>query len=78
MDYLPLFHNLKGRRVVVVGGGEIALRKVRLVQEAGALITLVAKNFCPDLLDMHSSDSKQGSNRLELITATYEHKHLLQ
>lgn len=78
MDYLPLFHNLKGRRVVVVGGGEIALRKVRLVQEAGALITLVAKDFCPDLLDMHNSDIKQGSNTLELITAGYEHKHLIQ
>ena len=78
MDYLPLFHNLKGRRVVVVGGGEIALRKVRLVQEAGALITLVAKDFCSDLLDMHSSDTEQGGNALELITAVYEHQHLLQ
>ena len=44
MDYLPLFHNLKGRRIVVVGGGEIALRKVRLVQEASALITIIAKD----------------------------------
>ena len=78
MDYLPLFHNLKGRRVVVVGGGEIALRKVRLVQEAGALITLVAKDFCPDLLDMHSTDIKRGGNTLKLITAAYEHQHLLQ
>ena len=46
MDYLPLFHNLKGRRIVVVGGGEIALRKVRLVQQASALITIIAKDFC--------------------------------
>ena len=78
MDYLPLFHNLKGRRVVVVGGGEIALRKVRLVQEAGALITLIAKDFCADLLAMNASDSEQGDNALELITAAYEHQHLLQ
>lgn len=78
MDYLPLFHNLKGRRVVVVGGGEIALRKVRLVQEAGALITLIAKDFCADLLAMNASDSGQGDNTLELITAAYEHQHLLQ
>ena len=27
MEYLPLFHNLKGRTVLIVGGGEIALRK---------------------------------------------------
>ncbi|MGB2044366.1 MAG: siroheme synthase CysG [Porticoccaceae bacterium] len=77
MDYLPLFHKLKGQRVVVVGGGEIALRKVRLVHDAGALITLIAKDFCPDLLAMHRSDTEQGGNTLELITAAYKHEHLL-
>ena len=78
MDYLPLFHNLKGRRIVVVGGGEIALRKVRLVQEASALITIIAKDFCPDLLEMAAKDKASGCNGLELITAGYEHQHLLQ
>ena len=77
MDYLPLFHNLKGRRTVVVGGGEIALRKVRLVQEASALITIIAKDFCPDLLEMDAADKKHGCNGLELITAAYQHEHLL-
>jgi uroporphyrin-III C-methyltransferase/precorrin-2 dehydrogenase/sirohydrochlorin ferrochelatase len=78
MDYLPLFHNLKGRRIVVVGGGEIALRKVRLVQEASALITIIAKDYCPDLLEMAAKDKAAGCNGLELITAAYEHRHLLQ
>jgi len=78
MDYLPLFHNLKGRRIVVVGGGEIALRKVRLVQEASALISIIAKDFCPDLLEMAAKDKASGCNGLELITAGYEHQHLLQ
>ena len=76
MDYLPLFHNLKGRRIVVVGGGEIALRKVRLVQQASALITIIAKDFCPDLLEMDKADKEHECNGLELITAGYEHHHL--
>ncbi|AZZ45760.1 siroheme synthase CysG [Pseudomonas sp. NPDC047961] len=42
MDFLPLFHNLKGRPVLVVGGGEIALRKARLLSEAGAVLRVVA------------------------------------
>ena len=77
MDYLPLFHNLKGRNILVIGGGEIALRKVRLVQEASAIITIVAKDFCPDLLEMDAQDKKHGCNGLVLITAGYEHQHML-
>lgn len=42
MDYLPLFHNMKNRRCLVVGGGQVALRKLRTLFEAGASITLVA------------------------------------
>lgn len=42
MDFLPLFHNLNGRTVLVVGGGEIALRKARLLSEAGAALRVVA------------------------------------
>lgn len=77
MDFLPLFHNLKGRNVLVVGGGEIALRKVRLVQEASAIITIVAKDFCPDLLAMDAADKEHGCNGLRLITAVYEQQHML-
>lgn len=42
MDFLPLFHNLQGRHVLVVGGGEIALRKARLLADAGACLRVVA------------------------------------
>ena len=42
MRYFPLFADLRGRRVLVVGGGEVAERKVRLLLEAGARIDIVA------------------------------------
>ncbi len=42
MKYLPLFHRLQGGWVLVVGGGEIALRKARLLAEAGGLLRVVA------------------------------------
>jgi len=50
MDYLPLFHNLQGRLVLVVGGGDIALRKARLLSEAGAVLRVVAPQLDPQLV----------------------------
>ncbi len=42
MRHFPLFADLQGRRVLVVGGGEVAERKVRLLLEAGARVDVVA------------------------------------
>lgn len=52
MDFLPLFHNLKGRMVLVVGGGEIALRKARLLSDAGAVLRVVAPEIEPQLVEL--------------------------
>jgi len=76
MNYLPLFHNLKGRRVLVIGGGEVALRKVRLLQESGALISIVAKDFCSDLLQMDATDKQKSICHLELIRTAYQQQHI--
>ena len=43
MDFLPLFHNLKNAPVLVIGGGEVALRKVRLLTDAGAVPRVVTR-----------------------------------
>jgi uroporphyrin-III C-methyltransferase/precorrin-2 dehydrogenase/sirohydrochlorin ferrochelatase len=45
MRYFPLFADLRGRRVLVVGGGDIAERKVRLLRESGAGVDLVAREI---------------------------------
>lgn len=51
MDYFPAFLNLKDRACLIVGGGPVALRKARLLNAAGARITLVAPEICADLRD---------------------------
>ena len=55
MEFLPLFHNLRGRRVLVVGGGEIALRKSRLLADAGAVLRVVAPAIEPQLCELVNS-----------------------
>ena len=42
MDYLPIFMDLKGRSATVVGGGEVAARKVALLNQAGGKVTVIA------------------------------------
>ena len=42
MNYFPAFFDLKDRPVLLVGGGEAAARRLRLLQKAGARVTLVA------------------------------------
>lgn len=42
MDYLPLNIDLKGKSCLLVGGGEIAARKLDLLLAAGANVTVVA------------------------------------
>lgn len=39
MDSLPLFHRIKGRSVIVLGEGEAAMAKQRLVERAGGIVT---------------------------------------
>ena len=42
MDYLPLYLDLKQRPCLVVGGGEVARRKIELLLRAGATVYIVA------------------------------------
>ncbi len=49
MDYLPIFADLKDRPCLVVGGGEIAARKVRLLSRAADKILVVAPEINDEL-----------------------------
>ncbi len=52
MDFFPIFLNIKGRSCLVVGGGEVAARKVALLREAGGHVTVVAPQLGPKLREL--------------------------
>ncbi len=49
MEFLPIFLRIKGRDCLVVGGGEVAARKVGLLLRAGARVRVVAPVLCAGL-----------------------------
>jgi uroporphyrin-III C-methyltransferase / precorrin-2 dehydrogenase / sirohydrochlorin ferrochelatase len=63
MRYFPVFFDLKNRKVVVVGGGEEALRKVRLLLKTEAKVHIIADVIHEELA---------ANSRLTLKAAAYQ------
>jgi uroporphyrin-III C-methyltransferase/precorrin-2 dehydrogenase/sirohydrochlorin ferrochelatase len=52
MRAFPLFVRLENRPVLLVGGGEMAAAKLRLLRAADASVTLLAPDLIPDLASL--------------------------
>ena len=59
MDYLPLFAELKERPVLVIGGGEIAVRKIKFLLRAQAKVQVVAAVLSLNRLNVSKSAGGQ-------------------
>lgn len=56
MDYFPAFLKLEGKPCLVIGAGNVAARKVRLLLAAGADVTIVAPAINSELSALRASD----------------------
>ncbi len=70
MNTLPLFFELENRPVLIVGGGEVALRKADLLDKAGAIITFISPTYEARLT------AQFNNSRHTLITERYQKKYL--
>ncbi|MCL2578768.1 MAG: NAD(P)-dependent oxidoreductase [Oscillospiraceae bacterium] len=48
----PIFISLEEKRVLVVGGGQVAARRVNVLLSFGAAVTVVSPKLCPQLAQM--------------------------
>ena len=65
-SYYPLFASLENKICVVVGGGQVAERKVRRLLECGATVNLIAQHLTPWL------EEKRRAGLVCLISRSYE------
>ena len=63
MPTYPAELNLTNRSVLVVGGGEVAARKVAGLLQAGASVRVVSPQFCPQLLQEQRVSKECGPYR---------------
>ncbi|MEN8761417.1 MAG: siroheme synthase CysG [Thiogranum sp.] len=63
MDFFPVFMDLAGRDCLVVGGGNVAARKVNLLLRAGARVEVVAPQLCEKLAVQRSAGTITHSAR---------------
>ena len=47
--YYPILLNIQDKKCLVVGGGNVAWRKVCSLKDAGARVTVVSPEFCPEM-----------------------------
>ena len=70
MNTFPLFFKLEDRKVLIVGGGDVALRKADLLSRAGTCITVLAPSISTEIQAL-LSDSKH-----ELIYENYNKAYM--
>ena len=50
--YYPIFLNIKGKTCVVVGGGKVALRKVKMLLDGRANVFVISPNPHPEIMKL--------------------------
>ncbi|MBI4286612.1 MAG: bifunctional precorrin-2 dehydrogenase/sirohydrochlorin ferrochelatase [Chloroflexi bacterium] len=61
--YYPMFLKIEGKRCVVVGGGEVAQRKVHILLEFGAAVTVISPELDAGLKEMAQAGQIQAMLR---------------
>lgn len=57
MPYLPLNIDVRGKSILVAGGGAVAGRKIRALMDAGATVHVVAPHVSPEILPLVDNNS---------------------
>lgn len=54
MQALPIFFNIAQRPCIVIGGGDVATRKVIMLRKAQGQVAVISPELCDELREMHA------------------------
>lgn len=74
MAYFPMFVDMTERECLIVGGGNVAYRKVMVMLDFGAKVTVVAEDICEELRKLTIDDTANKENRITFIKRKFEQK----
>ena len=74
MAYFPMFVDMTERECLIVGGGNVAYRKVMVMLGFGAKVTVVAEDICDELRKLTIDDTANKENRITFIKRKFEQK----
>ena len=66
MAYFPMFVNMTERECLIVGGGNVAYRKVIVMLDFGAKVTVVAEDICDELRKLTIDDIASEDKRAHI------------
>ena len=67
MAYFPLFLDLSGKTVLIVGGGPVAARKARVLLDYGPRVLVCAPRFVPQLEELSGAELRRQPFVPELL-----------
>lgn len=74
MAYFPMFVDMTERECLIVGGGNVAYRKVMVMLDFGAKVTVVAEDICDELRKLTIDDTANKENRITFIKRKFNQK----
>jgi precorrin-2 dehydrogenase / sirohydrochlorin ferrochelatase len=70
VKYYPVFWDIKDKKCVVVGGGDVAARKIKRLHDCGAEIIVISPQLVPELAVMKAEDI------IKHVPAKYDARYL--
>ncbi len=74
---LPVFLKLEDKKVLLVGGGNVALEKLQHLLPTGCKLTVIAKEFKPEVLELLSSYQNADVQNRFVTTTDLDGFHLV-